>query len=78
MNNPNQICELVHELVFILEKQLFLLIPVCVLYPIDLDDDMGIKQVCTEVLVYGHTISKYSLVGRTVDSDAARKSLVYH
>ena len=43
-----------------------------------MDDDMGSKQVCTEVLVDVQTISKYSRVGRTVDSDAARKTLFYH
>ena len=36
------------------------------------------KQVRTEVLVDGQTISKYSLVGRTVDYDAERKSLFYN
>ena len=41
-------------------------------------DDMGSKQVRTEVLVDGQTISKYSLVGRTVDLAAALKSLFYH
>ena len=41
-------------------------------------DDMGSKQAYTEVLVYGQTISKYLLVGRTVDSDTACKSLLYH
>ena len=39
---------------------------------------MGSKQVHTEGLVDGKTISKYSLVRRTVDYDAARKSLFYH
>ena len=39
---------------------------------------MGSKKVRTEVLVDGQTISKYSLVGCTVDSDAARKSLFCH
>ena len=38
-------------------------------------DDMGSKHVHTEVPVDSQTISKYSLVRRTVDSDAARKSL---
>ena len=41
-------------------------------------DDMGIKQVRTEVPVDGQIIRKYSLVGCTVDSAAARKSLFYH
>ena len=44
----------------------------------DLNDDMGSKQVRTEVPVDGQTISKYSLVGCTVDLDAVRKSLFYH
>ena len=39
---------------------------------------MSSKQVHTEVLVDGQTISKYSLVSRTVDSYAACKSLFYH
>ena len=39
---------------------------------------MGSKQVRTEVPVDGQTISKYSLVGRTMDYDAAHKSLFYH
>ena len=41
-------------------------------------DDMGSKQVRTEIPVGDQTISKYSLVGHTVDSDAGRKSLLYH
>ena len=41
-------------------------------------DDMDSKQVRTEVPVDGQTISKYSLVGRTVDFAAARKSIFYH
>ena len=36
-------------------------------------DDMGSKQVCIEVPVDDQTISKYSLVRRTVDYDVARK-----
>ena len=42
------------------------------------NDDMGSKQVRIEVPVDGQTIIKYSLVGRTVDSDVAHKSLFYH
>ena len=41
-------------------------------------DDMGSEQGHTEVPVNCQTISKYSLVGRTVDYDVARKSLLYH
>ena len=41
-------------------------------------DDMSSKQVRTEVLVDGQTVSKYSFVNRTADSAAARKSLFYH
>ena len=41
-------------------------------------DDMVSKQVRIEVPVDGQTISKYSLVGRTVDYDVACKSLLYH
>ena len=40
--------------------------------------DMGSKQVRTEGLVDGQAISKYLLVGCTVDSAVARKSLFYH
>ena len=36
------------------------------------------KQIHTEVPVDGQTISKYSLVRRTVDYDAARNSSFYH
>ena len=41
-------------------------------------DDMSGKQVRTEVLVDGQTISKYSFVIHTVDLSAALKSLFYH
>ena len=41
-------------------------------------DDMSSKQVRTEVPVDGQTVSKYSLVSRTVDLAAARNSLFYH
>ena len=41
-------------------------------------DDMGSKQVHTEVPVDGQTFSKYSLVRRTVDSDASHDSSAYH
>ena len=41
-------------------------------------DYMSSKQVRIEVPVDGQTVSKYSFVSRTVDSDAARKSLFYH
>ena len=38
---------------------------------------MGSKQVRTEVLVDGQIIRKYWLVGRTMDSNVARKSLFH-
>ena len=41
-------------------------------------DDMISKRVRTEVPVDGQTVSKYSFVSRTVDSDVARKPLFYH
>ena len=41
-------------------------------------DDMSSKHVRTEVLVDSQTISKYSLVGRTMDSAVATKPLFYH
>ena len=41
-------------------------------------DDIGSKQVRTEVPVDGQTIIKYSLVGRTMDLTVARQSLLYH
>ena len=41
-------------------------------------DDMGSKQVHAEVPFDGQTISKYSLVRRTMDLAAERKSLFYH
>ena len=44
----------------------------------NLNDDMGSKQVRTEVTVDEQTIGNYSLVGRTMDLAAARKSLLYH
>ena len=40
-------------------------------------DDIGSKQVQTEVLVDGQNISNYSLLRRTVDYDLARVSLSY-
>ena len=41
-------------------------------------DDMISKQVRTEVPVDGQTVRKNSFVSRTVDSAAARKSILYH